>query len=1541
MSHINKSDSFEEIAVIGMAARFPGARDVDEFWENLSLGVESISFFTDEEMETSGITRELYQNPNYVKAKGMMEKVDMFDASFFGFSPREAEIMDPQQRFFLECAWEALETAGYDPGTYKGRIGVFAGCGMNTYVFNVLSSAAVMDMVGPFQVMIANDKDFLPTIVSYKLNLKGPSVNVQTACSTSLVAIHLACQSLLNGECDIALAGGVSISSPQRHGYLYIEGDIHSPDGHCRAFDAKAKGTLDGDGVGLVVLKRLESAVEDRDRLCAIIKGSGINNDGSNKVGYTAPSEDGQALVIAETLALAGIEPEEIGYVEGHGTGTLLGDPIEVAALTQVFRSKTPRKNFCALGSLKSNVGHLGSAAGVAGLIKAVLCLQHRKIPPTLHFEQPNPAIDLASSPFFVNNKLIDWPADHVPRRAAVSSFGIGGTNAHAVLEEAVSGENSARSRPWQLLLLSARTAAALEQISANLVAHLQKSNAASFPDIAYTQQIGRKRFDCRRAVVCQNAEDAIASLARNDAEQVLTVQSDADSAAVVFMFPGGGAQYLNMGLDLYRDEPVFREEIDLCAELLQPMLDCDIREAIFSLPSESATNKLKQTDFGLPALFAVEYAMAKLWMTWGIHASAMIGHSLGEYAAACLAGVFSLPDALALVAFRGRLFAPLPPGGMLSVSLAEDELRPLISEDLSVAAINGPSRCVVSGSAESVDKCSKFLAGRGIECHSLYIGVAAHSQMVDTILEPFQRFFEKVHLQPPAIPFISNVSGTWITAEQATSPEYWTRHLRQTVRFRDGIEELLKDPGHVFLEVGPGHTLSALLKLQTGFSPSRISLSSLRHPFDGTPDLQFLLKSLGELWLCGARIDWEAFYRDEHRRREVLPTYPFERQRYWIEKGSDTRVYDAGKKSARISKRQDIADWFYVLTWKESALPPVRNPPGLDASSSPVIVFSGEHDLGRRFGDQLRGTGHHVITVLAGDRFSKVDETTYTFAPAQHQDYADLIGEILSVAAPRAIVNFWNVGAGEHGSHYDRGFYSLLFLAQALAKKASFNPLKILVVTTNLQNVTGEETICPEKATILGPCEVIPQEYPNVRCQVVDVTVPPSGTLQEQRLLEVLRSELNAETCDHVVAYRNAHRWVQVFSQTKVESSDPTKLPWKERGVYLITGGLGNVGLALAGYLARKFHARLILAGRSPFPPREEWEGLAGISAGEEKVQRQIRKLLEIEQLGADVRVVEADVADLSQTQAAVRFALEQFGTINGVIHAAGMIGNEMATMILEATTAGCEQQFHPKIAGALALEQSLRGIDTDFVVLISSLSSIIGGLGFSAYSSANAFLDSFVHHFEGKSKVRWVSIGSDIWQFGAQSTSTQTWAQLPMSPEQGVEAIERALLLDGYSRVIISTGDLQARIDQWINFEPLQPPIGDEITQLARNYSRPNLRNAYVPPQNDVERVVVSILETCLGIDVIGIHDNFFDLGGQSLLATRVVSALRDAFQVEISLRALFEKPTAAAMAKTIEMISTENHVEVATIARLIVEISSLSTQEAKTKLAAKRGS
>ncbi|MFS0517036.1 beta-ketoacyl synthase N-terminal-like domain-containing protein [Nostoc sp. UIC 10607] len=893
INSLNTNDfNNSEIAIISLAGRFPEAKNIDSFWQNLRDGVESISRLTDEELINSGVSLDLLNNPNYVKASAVLSDIELFDANFFAYSAKEAELIDPQQRLFLELAWEAIEKAGYDPHTYNGLIGVYAGVGMNRYLVNNLySHHQLLETVDPLQLIISNDKDFLPTRVAYKLNLTGTAVNVQTACSTSLVAVHLACQSLLNCECDMALAGGVTLSIPRKIGYLHQEGMILSPDGHCRAFDAKAQGTIASSGAGIVVLKRLKDAISDRDHIHAIIKGSAINNDGAIKVGFTAPSVSGQAAVISEAQVIAGVDAETISYIEAHGTATPLGDPIEIAALTQAFNQSTDKKGFCAIGSLKTNLGHLDTAAGVAGLIKTVLALQNKMLPPSLHFETPNPKIDFANSPFYVNTTLTEWKTNNTPRRAGVSSFGIGGTNAHVILEEAPLFEQGRRGaeeqgRNYQLLVLSAKTANALEKATANLVTHLKEHPELNLGDVAYTLNSGRRGFNYRRMLICQDLEDAVKTLSSLAAQQVFTNYTEITERSVVFMFPGQGSQYVNMAREIYETETVFKEQVDYCSEILKPLLGLDLRHILYPREEtiDEASKQLQQTAVAQPAIFVIEYALAKLWQSYGVEPQAAIGHSIGEYVAATLAEVFSLEDALSLVAARGQMMQQLPTGAMLSIPLPADKIKSLLGQELSVAAINQPSQCVVSGSTAAVDTLQNQLAAQGIECRRLHTSHAFHSQMMEPILKAFAERVKKVTLNPPKLPYISNLTGNWITVTQATNPDYYAQHLRSTVLFSQGVEKLLATPEQVLLEVGPGHTLTTLVKRHPDKAAAQTVLTSVRHPQEKQSDNHVLFTTLGQLWLAGVNIDWFGFYSHQEHYRLPLPTYPFERQRYWID---------------------------------------------------------------------------------------------------------------------------------------------------------------------------------------------------------------------------------------------------------------------------------------------------------------------------------------------------------------------------------------------------------------------------------------------------------------------------------------------------------------------------------------------------------------------------------------------------------------------------------------------------------------------------------
>jgi len=927
-----RSETGRDIAVVAMAGRFPGAGDPDTLWQRLRAGDELLTRFDDSTLLAAGVDPALLARPNYVKAGALVKDADRFDAAFFGYAPREAQIIDPQQRVFLECAWEALELAGYDSTREPGRIGVFGGVGMNTYLFNLLSRPALLDVVGRFQVMISNDKDFLPTRVSYKLGLTGPSVNVQTACSTSLVAISLACDALVDDRADMVLAGGVTLrpSAFKPMGYLFEPGGIQSPDGRTRPFDAASKGTVSSNAAGIVLLKRLDDAIADDDQIRAVIKGWAINNDGADKIGYTAPSVGGQAAVIAEALAAAGVPSASIGYVETHGTGTPLGDPIEVAALNRAFTAESWQPHTCAIGSIKSNLGHPDAAAGVSGVIKTVLALEHGEIPPSLFFEQPNPNIDFGAGPFFVADRLLAWPENGLARRAGVSALGIGGTNAHIVLEaapERPGPENAADAaeRP-ELLVLSARTATALERMGRNLADHLDRASAESgdpepgpapsLADAGFTLRAGRRAFPYRRMVVVDKRASAPATL-RDEARYASRYQP-ADRRAVAFLFPGGGAQYPGMGRDLYLYESVYRQEIDRVAASFAERLDRDIRAQLFpqgAAATSEASRLLRRTSYALPALFATEYALAMLWRAWGLEPAAVIGHSLGEYTAAVIAGVLGIDDATLLVAERGQLFERLAPGAMLSVGLGAEALEAYLGDELAIAAANTPELSVASGPEPAIVALARRLEAAGVDASRVHIDVAAHSPMVESILEPFAAVARGISPARPRLPLVSNVTGTWITDAEARDSGYWPRHLRATVRFAEGLGALFEHDGPIgpkpmLLEVGPGRTLATLARQHPCSEEAGAILTSMRHPKETTSDLRYLLDALGRTWLAGADIDWRCFHARAPGRRVALPSYPFERSRFWVERparaempaGGAAQLEDDGLLSAQIA---------------------------------------------------------------------------------------------------------------------------------------------------------------------------------------------------------------------------------------------------------------------------------------------------------------------------------------------------------------------------------------------------------------------------------------------------------------------------------------------------------------------------------------------------------------------------------------------------------------------------------------------------------------
>jgi phthiocerol/phenolphthiocerol synthesis type-I polyketide synthase E len=1359
-------------------------------------------------------------------------------------------------------------------------------------------------------LMNGNNKDSMTTTVAYKLNLRGPGITVQTACSTSLAATHMACRGLLNHEADMAIAGGVWVNLVHNGGYHYQPGAILSPDGHCRAFDAKAAGTVIGSGAGVVVLKRLADALADGDTIHAVIKGSAVNNDGSAKAGYTAPSIEGQAEVILAAQANAGIAAETVSYIEAHGTGTTIGDPIEIAALTQAFRESTDKRGFCGIGSVKTNVGHLDAAAGVAGLIKTALALKNRVLPPSLNFEQPNPQIDFSSSPFYVISENKAWPNGANPRRAGVSSFGIGGTNVHMVVEETTTKNPSGPSRDWQTLMISARSSTALQAAMTRLQSHLATHPEQPLADVAYTLQVGRKNFAYRAIALCKNREDALSLLQSRDGECFMTQQVAAESRPVTFLFPGQGAQYVDMARQLYQNEPVFRQEFDRCIESINPHLNFDLSKILFPADNEEdralASARLEQTEVTQPALFVIEYALAKLWMSWGIQPTSMIGHSVGEYVAACLADVFSLEDAVQLVAMRGRLLQQMDRGAMLAVTMSEEKLMSLMTEGCDLAAVNGPELCVLSGSIAAIDAIEKRLAEKEIACRRLRVSHAFHSSMVEPIIPAFVDLVANVKPRPPKLPFFSNLSGDWITDQAATDPKYWGRHLRETVRFNDGLQKLLKNQAQVFLEIGPGETLITLAQRHPLAKPEQLMVSSLPHPNKSHDSQKHLHLGLGKLWLNGLAIDWESYYTHERRQRVPLPTYPFERQTYWIAPGKQD-----GGIASYVAKAQTsaIKDWLYVPTWRRTQK--IELEKLLIETSGCFLIFSDENMLGAALIKQLLNYGIEPVIVSAGAAFQRKSKHHYVINPNTQNDFGQLFQNICEEGKPvHHILYLWslelNNDALAQTENLGRYFYSLLYLGTALdnnkSKVPSGKKVRITIVTNQLSDVAGNETLCPEKTLLTGPCKVIPQEYAYINCRLIDVELPKPDSDAESQLVRNILAESHTDGDHSIVAYRGPHRWVQSFEQSQYPSPTTRIDRFKSGGVYFITGGLGGIGLTLAEHLARKYQAKLVLLGRSPIPPSESWSEILSTEDKDSVLHHKIESIMKLKALGAEVLVLSADVADLSKLKAAVAQARTVFGAINGVIHAAGEVSSGLMSLKTEKRI---EQVFRPKVQGMQVLQAIFKGDSLDFMLLCSSLAAVAGGLSKVDYCAANAYLDAVAQASYRTCTYPIISVNWDSWREVGMAANMNMPDGVGIAPNDGAEIFECIVNGPNTPQVIVSTTDLQSRLNsgqQNLLDQPFAMTSSTEKAKTAR-FSRPMLQTIFKSPESELEMSIAEIWQSLLGIEAVGVDDNLFELGGDSLLGIQLLSRVRTSFSVELHPAEFFQSPTISSLAALVE--------------------------------------
>ncbi|MFI6708686.1 SDR family NAD(P)-dependent oxidoreductase [Nonomuraea sp. NPDC050478] len=1577
------------IAIVGMAGRFPGASDVGQFWRNLREGVESITFFSEEELLAAGADPEQIKDPAYVPARPVLDDISGFDASFFGMSPRMAAINDPQQRAFLEVCWEALEQAGYAAPEHRGRVGVFGGANISTYLLRMTDHllGGGQQEVSDFEVIMGNDKDALTTTVSYLLDLYGPSVAVQTFCSTSLVAAHLAVRSLRDGECELALAGGVSIRVPDRVGHLFGPGGQESPDGHVRAFDARARGSMFGDGAAAVLLKRLPDAVRDGDHIWAVIRGSAMNNDGALKVGYTAPSVVGQARVIADAMADAGVTGEDISYVEAHGTATELGDPIEVAALTRAF-GPTRDKGYCPIGSVKTNVGHLDRAAGASGLIKTSLAAREGVIPPSLHYTSPNPDIDFDDSPFYVNAELSPWRTrDGRPRIAGLNSLGMGGTNVHMVIEEPPRRPDPGPSaRRYQVLPVSARNAPTADAAVRRLGEHLAAEPGARLADVAYTLQAGRKTFEHRRALVAADGAAAAAVLTGSRREGLLGRVETVQGRRTGFLLAGVGEQYPGLAGDLYRHEPAFRAALDECLALLENDLGdagladlltgdreagADLATLLGRAPTGGAssngalTNRspvggegsngalpgrasaggegrnaaLQRTEVVQPALFAVEYALARTLMSWGLQPAIMLGYSLGEYVAACLAGVLSLPDAIALVTHRARLISGLPPGAMLAVSLPADAARRrfrLEERGLDVAAVNGPGTVVVAGPVDAVESLAADLRGAGIACRPLETTHAFHSRMLEPLGDELTQWIKaEVTLNPPALPYVSNVTGALADAELVCDPGYWARHMCATVRFQDGIETLLAEPELALVEIGPGQSLGALVRAG-GCPAERWPLITHTQPAasDTRPGDEALADCLARLWLGGVTVDWDAYHgRVEGADlaglpgRIPLPTYPFQRQRYWIDPPA-RREIDRGAAEPEdlfeaITSLPKLPEdeWLYLPVWRQTAPPaPADRTPGS------WLVFTRD-GLADEVLAALRGTGAAVTTVRPGEAYAATADG-HTVRPGHVADMLAVLRDLRTAGRPlERVLHLWNLEPAAHepgvqdtgvrDTDIAYGLHTLVALARA-AGESGIGEWSLDVAVAGTQQVLGEEVAHPAGATLLGPSLVIPLEYPGVTTRLIDLPAGPSA-----RDLSGLAAELARPQEDRTVALRHGRRYVPDYARMPAPplpagpAADATGL--RRGGVYLITGGLGGIALGLAGHLARDYGAKLVLLARRGLPPRADWPAvLSGERPADEVTRDRVRQVTELVALGAEVEVVTGDAASARDVRRAVEAATERFGALHGVLHAAGVPA--MGLMQFKRPEE-LDEVLAPKIAGTLALAEALRvgrpdEVELDLLVLFSSITSATGGgPGQVDYCAANAFLDGYACRLAATGR-RVVSVGWGEWTWNAWEAGLDGYeealrdffrknrARVGIGFADGWRSLLRALST-GDPRVVVSTQDFPTLVSGSSRFT-LEAVTSPAIGGGGERHPRPELVTSYQEPDGATEEAIAAIWGESLRLDQVGVLDNYFELGGNSLLGVAIVAAVRRAFELpELPPHILYEAPTVAALSRTVDAL------------------------------------
>jgi acyl transferase domain-containing protein len=1508
-----------EIAVIGMAGRFPGAENIGQYWNNIKNGVESISFMSDSEIKELGITKDLLDNPNFVRCKGgEVQGKEYFDAAFFKYLPKEAEILFPHTRVFLECVWEAMEDAGYNADKYNGAIGLYAGASTSFLWEVLIEMSGIEGDMGKFTSFLLRNSDFLCSQTAYKMNFKGPVSFIQTACSTSLMAIDAACRSILTGESQIALAGGVYISM-ENSGYVYQEGMINSSDGHVRTFDKDASGAVSGEGAGVVVLKLLKKAISDGDNIHAIIKGTFSNNDGDEKVGYTAPGINGQAKAILSALRMAAVDPESIGYIEAHGTATALGDLSEIAALKLAFG--TEKRQYCGIGSVKTNIGHLDTAAGVAGFIKAVLALKNKQLPPSLNFKTPNPKIDFENSPFFVNAELKEWKRQQFPRRAGVNSFGIGGTNVHVVLEEAQEPELSSAGRKYQLLLLSAKTATALDAMTRNMKEYLEANKNMDLADLCYTLKVGRKDFPYRRKILCENSDHAIAILSNPESREMRTNKVKVEKRPVVFMFSGLGSQYPEMCRNLYDDEPLFKPELDHCFAAIKEVAGIDLKEIIYHSGSAIADPAIfHQMDIAQYLVFSIGYSLGKLLMAWNIKPDLIIGYSFGEYITACISGVFSLEDAIKIIHKRGELIMSSPSGMMISVPLSRSEITPLLNHHLSLA-IDNDAACIISGAENDIVSFEDEMREKRIMCFRLDSTHAVHSTLMAQAAEELKKYIHSIQLNNPKIPYISNVTGDWIKAHEATDPDYWAKQLQNTVEFAAGVNKILSDDKSVFIEIGAGSDISTLVnRLLDAKGITERAINLVRPALNKVSDSKYLINKLGQLWLYGLSIDWKNYYKEEKRHRLSLPTYPFERQKYW----KPVEAFFARRKNNHAGKPKNISDWLYVPVWKKSYA--VSGNLNTMSDFRVVLIFTDEYGVGDKLADSLSKQSIRIIFVRSGTSYLKVQDYHYQVNPGVYQDYEMLFSDLrMANCLPHRIFHLFSLSGHNDltisrellNDTLDSGYYSLLNIAQSLATLNVKSDIHLDVISNKVFDITGSEKIRPDKSTLLGPVKVIPQELLNIHCRLIDTDIYLHENITQQFINQLLNEFAGGmdRNSQNIICIRDNFVWIPDYDNKLFFPSDKDESRLREKGVYLITGGLGGIALNLAQHLAKAAKARVVLVGRSSFPAKSDWAQWLISHNSEDSTSEKIIQLQKIEESGGEVLICSADISDKAAMQKVVAMAEKQFGAVNGIIHTATVPDGALVAV---RTREMSEEVFTSKLDGTLILDEIFIDRNLDFVVCFSSLSAFLGGFGQVAYCAANLFMDAFTAYKLKQNRGCFISINWSRWKnTGIAKITEKKHKELTKEELKGGLEIDEAL--DYFSKIVnygrlpqvgVAEYDLPVAIAQSRQLQEIDVELklsGDEVeeTEAAKMLARPDLSSEYTPPTNELEVQMAAIWENFFGIKTIGITDNFFELGGDSLKSIVLLKRMKKDLNFDAGIKIFFSKPTIKQIAEEIHEV------------------------------------